>query len=271
MKIRKGFVHVVLVALALLCLAGCNPEYSIKVSSQDLRFGLASESQTFIVNANCKWKVTQNDDADWYTISPMEGKAKDSIVTVTVNDYSGGDFRSSSFVINSPGGHVYRTVFVSQNKLDFYGIVNKVFGVMSIERWNTDYANQIIEDSYEYHQYDPYDTTRGHQMYFLENGQGVQRNREKPYARYFPFEYEFDNVNNNLHLEFHLDNDSLEVYDLEVLCASDSLYRFIHEYESHSWERADQRKVATIHPGEKEFLLQQVSKRKKGGPVFITE
>jgi hypothetical protein len=66
------------------------------VSSQDLRFGLASESQTFTITANCKWSIIKNDDADWYTISPMSGKAKDSIVTVTVNDYSHGDFRGSS-------------------------------------------------------------------------------------------------------------------------------------------------------------------------------
>ena len=157
---------IVLSIITLLCVSSCVKDYSILLSSQDLRFGLASESQTLTINANCKWTITKNDDADWYTISPMSGKAKDSIVTVTVNDYSHGDFRGSSFVVNSPGSHIRRTVFVSQNKLDFDGLVNKVFGLTRLERWNTDYYGQIIEDEYDLDEYDPYDTTRGQRMYF---------------------------------------------------------------------------------------------------------
>lgn len=258
--------------LALMCMTGCVKDYSVKVSSQDLRFGLRPESKTFVIQANCKWTITKNDDADWYTISPMEGKAKDSIVTVTVADYGGGDYRGSSFVVSSPGGHVHRTVFVSQNRLNFYGIVNKVFGVMSIERWDTDYADQIIEDSYHLYEYDPYDTTRGQLMYFMENGQGVQRNRDLyNHAVYFPFEYEYDPANSILHIVFHLDDDSLEFYDPEVLCASDSLYRIFHEFQSHRWERADMRKVGTLNPGEKDFLLRSIKQRKGGKPLFITK
>lgn len=274
MNTRKRIQYVIIALLALIGIAGCKPDPApvLTVSSQDLRFGLSSETQTFVVNANCKWTITKNDDADWYTISPMSGKANDSIVTVTVNDYSGGDYRGSSFVVSSPGGHVYRTVFVSQNKLDFYGIVNKIFGVMSIERWDTDYADQIIEDSYHLYEYNPYDTTQGHLMFFMENGQGVQRNRDRfDHAVYFPFEYEYDPANSILHIVFHLEDETLEPYDPEVLCASDSLYRIIHEFKPHRWERADMRKVGILNPGDKDFLLRSVTKRKGGEPLFITE
>ena len=159
--------------LTLFCMSGCVKDYSILVSTQDLRFGLAPESQTLIVNANCKWTITKNDNADWYTISPMSGRANDSVVTITVSDYSGGDFRGSSFIVSSPGGHIHRKVFVSQNKIDFDGLVNKVFGLTTLEHWNTDYYGQIIEDEYDLYEYDPYDTTKGQRMYFFENGQGI--------------------------------------------------------------------------------------------------
>lgn len=259
--------------MVLLCLSGCVKDYSILVSSQDLRFGLQSESQTFIVNANCKWSVTKNDDADWYTVSPMSGKANDSIITVTVKNYSNGDFRGSSFVINSPGGHVYRTVFVSQNKLDFDGLVNKVFGLTCVEHWNTDYYGQIIEDEYDRHDYDPYDTTRGQRMYFFEDGQGIQRRvRERDDSVfYYSFEYAFDSDNNIFHIVFQLEDGSLEPYDPEVLCASDSLYRVFHEYKPNWWERADMRKVGTINPSEKALIMRNATKRKKGEPLFITD
>ena len=268
MKRRK--LVFALMALALLCLTGCVEDYSILVSTQDLRFGLEAESQTMIVNANCKWEVIKNDDADWYTVSPMSGRAKDSVVTITVEDYSGGDFRGSSFVISSPGGHIRRTVFVSQNKLDFDGMINKVFGLIKLEHWNTDFFGQIVEDSYETWEFDPYDTTRGQLMYFFEHGQGVQRNRELfDHAIYFPFEYEYDADSSILHIVFHLVNDSLEPYNPEVLCASDSLYRFMHEYKPDFFERADMRKVGTCSLDDHLMMRSKLSKRKQGGPIFM--
>ena len=259
----KPFLFVFSV-LALLCFSSCEPDYSIFVSTQDLNFGLEAETQTMIVRANCKWSITKNDDADWYTISPMSGKANDSIITVTVNDYSGGDYRGSSFVISSPGGHVYRTVFVSQNKIDFYGMINKVYGVMRVEHWNTDYYGMIIEDTYRDTIYDPYDTTSGYLMYFLDEGRGYQRDHHTDTVAWWSFDYEFDADSNILHIQFHLVDGGLESYDPTVLCASDSLYRVFHEWQPHFWERADMRKVGTITPEEKSLLLTRYAKNRKG-------
>lgn len=271
MKTKKK--SLVLIIMALLCLTSCVKDYSILVSSQDLRFGLQPDSQTITLTTNCKWTITKNDDADWYTISPMSGRSKDSIITVTVKDYSNGDFRGSSFVINSPGGHVYRTVFVSQNKLDFDGLVNKVFGLTYLEHWNTDFYGQIIEDDYDLYEYDPYDTTRGQRMYFFENGQGIQRRvRERDdCVLYYPFEYTYDYDSSIFHIVFYLEDGGLEPYNPQVLCASDSLYRIFHEYKPHWWERADMRKVGIVNSDEKAILRQKVSKRKKGEPIFNTD
>lgn len=270
---KKSFLHsLLMMALVMISLTGCVKEDSIIVSSQDLRFGLDAESQTFVVKANCKWMIFKNDDADWYTISPMSGKAKDSIVTVTVNDYNNGDFRGAWFTVSSRGGHIRRSILVSQNKLDFYGMVNKVYGVFSLEQWKTDYYGQIIDDEYDYWEYNPYDTTQGHLMYFLEDGVGYQRNRALyDHAIWFPFDYEFDADSSILHIVFHLANDSIEPYDPEVLCASDSLYRIYHEYKPHWFERADMRKIGTITSGEKAFLQQKFAKRKKGQPIFMNK
>ena len=259
----KPFLFVFSV-LALLCFSGCEPDYSIFVSTQDLNFGLEAETQTMIVRANCKWTIKKNDDADWYTISPMSGKANDSIITVTVNDYSGGDYRGSSFVISSPGGHVYRTVFVSQNKIDFYGMINKVYGVMRVEHWNTDYYGMIIEDTYRDTIYNPYDTTSGYLMYFLDEGRGYQRDHHTDTVAWWSFDYEFDADSNILHIQFHLVDGGLESYDPNVLCASDSLYRVFHEWQPHFWERADMRKVGTITPEEKSLLLTRYTQTRKG-------
>ena len=248
---------------------GCQKDYNVMVSSQDVRFGLDAESQTITVNANCKWTVTKNDNADWYTITPMSGRSRDSIVTISVDAYPNGDFRGSSFVIQSPGGHIRRTVFVSQNKLAF-DVANKVFGLTYLEHWNTDFFGQIIEDSYVMDEYDPYDTTKGQLMFFFEGDTGIQRRvRERDNAVfYYPFNYNYDADSSIFHIVFHLQNGGLETYAAEVLCASDSLYRVFHQYKPNWWERADMRKVGTITMEEKSLLQRTLSKRKGGQGIF---
>ena len=149
MKRKKVFLMMALMAVTVTGFLGCSKNYIIRVSTQNLWFGLEAETQTLEITANCEWTITRNDNADWYTISQMSGK-KDGVISVTVEALEDGDYRGSTFVISSPGGHVRRTIFVSQNKLDFDGMVNKVFGVMELEHWNTDFFDQMIEDSYQH-------------------------------------------------------------------------------------------------------------------------
>ena len=262
MNMKNRFFALVILAVTVLSFVSCNKTDSIWVSSQDFLFDLEQGTDTLIVRANCKWSIHKNDDADWYTISPMSGKAKDSIVIISVNAYPDGDFRGSSFVVNSPGGHIRRTVFVSQNKLDFYGIVNKIFGVYSLEHWNVDFYGQILEETYKHKEYNPYDTTTGYLMYFLDDGRGYQRDHHKDSAVFYAFTYEYSPLDQNLHVEFETIDGSPESYDAQVTCASDSLYRVFHEFKRMQFERADHRKVGYIAPAEKAALEQKALKHK---------
>lgn len=273
MKKQIHFIGFVLMLLVMAAgFAGCKDKYEMTISSQDVRFGMEAGTQTLILKANCKWTINKDDNDDWFTVSPMSGEPTDSIITVTVDECTQGDYRGAYFFVESPGGHVFRRVFVSQNKVDFYSMINKVYGATSIEHWNTDYFNQIIEDTYHHWVYDPFDTTQGQQMYFLEDGTGIQCNKvlhDEPL--YFPFTYEFDPVNNTLHIEFELVDGSPEPYDPEILHASDSIYRFYHEYKAHWHERAEMRKIGVVDPNAKALLKQKLTKRKGGEPIFIQE
>ena len=267
MKKKNIFLMLTLMLITAAGLMSCVKTYKIQVPTNNLWFNLESSSQTFNFTANCEWTITKNDDADWYTISTMSGK-NDGSLTITVEALEDADFRGSSFVINSPGGHVHRTVFVSQNKLDFDGLYNKIFGVSSRETWNTDYYDQMIEDSYKHKVYDPYDTATGYTMFFLADGTGVQMDHHKDTAVYYVFNYEYNPINQILHIEFETVDDAPENYAPQVLTASDSLFRFVHEYKEHWWERADMRKIGTINPDAKAVLKHKAIKRKGDGPIF---
>ena len=105
-------------------------------------------------------------------------------------------------------------------------------------------------------------------MYFLENGTGVQMDHHKDTAVYSLFQYEYNPINQILHIEFETVNDAPEDYDPQVLTASDSLFRFIHEYKDHWWERADMRKIGTVIPQERDFIKSVATKRKGDEPIF---
>lgn len=270
MKKKNRVLMMALMVMAAAALSSCGKDYVIRVSTQDLWYGLEAETKTIEITANCEWLVVKEDTATWYTISPMSGK-KDGTISVTVKALEDADFRGSKFYITSPGGHVRRTVFISQNKLYFDGMVNKVFGVMEVEHWNTDFYGQIIEDSYKHKVYDPYDTAAGYLMYFFEDGKGIQRDHHKDTAVYYAFTYRYDPIDQILHIEFETVTGAPESYAPNVLTASDSLYRFKHEYRANWWERADMRKIGTYAPQEMARFRNVATKRKKGEPIFMID
>jgi len=270
MKKTVNILVLAVIATVLMSLVGCVPDETIIVSKQECWFPKEAGSDTIIIHANCKWSVTCNNDADWFTISPMSGRKNDSILIVSVQPYDGEHFRSATFTIESKHGHVRRSMFLSQNNIEIQSLVNKVFGVMELEHWNTDYYDQIIEDTYKDSVYDPYDTTRGQLMIFLENGEGIQRRRKSTGAVYYRFTYDYNPSLRILHCEFETVTDTMEVYDTQVLTATDSLFRFIHEFKKHWWERADMRKIGTFQPQEKSELLRKAAKKreKSGEGIF---
>ena len=267
----KNRIHFLTMAALLFIMAasltGCVKTYKIQVPTNNLWFDLEAGSQTLDFTANCEWTITKNDDADWYTISAMSGK-NDGSLTITVEALEDADYRGSSFTINSPGGHVYRTIFVSQNKMDFDGLYNKVFGVSAVEHWNTDFYGQMIEDSYLHKEYDPYDTATGYQMYFLEDGLGAQRDKHADSTVWYLFHYEFNPITNRLDISFETVDGAPESYSPDVLTASDSLFRFMHEYKTNFWERADMRKIGNISAEEKALVKRSATRRKGDEPIF---
>lgn len=246
----------------------------LSITEDELWFTEGAETQTIGINAKCNWTVTIEDGADWYTVSPMSGSTIDNgNLTVTVQPYEGTEFRSSSFLITPDIGEGALRVRLSQNVLEFGSIVNTIFGVSFVEHWNTDFYGHLIEDSYISGNFDPNDTMTGFTMYFLENGEGLQRDVKEDSVYIWPFTYLYDSASRNLNIEFETGNDSTEIYNLNVLTATNRLFRFFHEFSGsgHSWERANMKKIGDIAPHEKSLLKRNAKKRSGRGPLFRLE
>lgn len=271
MKNNIKTIALALFAITFFALTGCHKNENITVSHDTLWFSTEASSQTIEITTDCSWSIEKNGDAQWYTVSPMSGeKAKNgATITISVNSFEGENYRSASFTIKSPKGKGNVTVNLSQNVVEFTDIINTVYGVTKVEHWNTDYAGNMIEDSYICVPFDPHDQTTGFTMYFAEDGIGAQEDRYNDSTVYYPFHYDYDSNTRNLHIEFELvDSTQTEVYNANVLTATEGMFRFQHEYKPNFWERAEMTKIGTINPNAKDAILRATAKRKENGPIF---
>lgn len=275
MKKQLKNLVVALFAIIALALVGCHRNETITVSDNDLWFSELSESQTFTITSDCSWTIEKNETANWYTISPTSGEKTNTgtVVTVTVNELENNNLRKASFTITSKRGTCTVNMPLTQVAVEFDNILNTVFGVKKVEQWNTDFYGNPIEDTHFIGRYDPFDTTYGYTMYFLEDSTGVQVDRHKHQTVYYPFQYAFDSQERNLYIDFLLEDSTHESYNASVLLACDAMFRLQHEYKPHFWEKIDMAKIGTIDPGEKSILKKAISKskRKGGGPIFNME
>ena len=273
MKKKIKVLKTALFLLIILSLVGCRKKEEISVIVDHLWFPKEAGVQDLELTANCKWTISIDDDADWYTIDPMSGK-NDKKILVVVQALGDLPSRTSSFTITSEKGTVQQQVRVSQNTdepTELRSITDMVFGVTSVTHWNVDYYGEMIEESYRHMEFDnPYDTASGYVMYFFQDSIGIQRdNVNGDSTTYYSFKYAFDPDARILHLEFETITDTSEIYNAPVLIATEELFRFQHEYMPMRWEISDMRKIGTLHPNQKTRIMRQATKKRKPkGGVF---
>ena len=269
-KLRK-LLPILLFAFVALIASSCKKE-KIEVSESNLWFKAQGGSQTIEVDATHGWKIQENSDFDWFTVTPMNSDESHSTITINVEplDAEAEGYRNGHISILSPKGGAQIVVLISQGDVEFIDIYNLVFGLMKEEQWNTDFYGLMIEDSYKCVEFNPYDTTTGFWMYFFEEGKGVQVDRyNQDTAVYYLFDYTYNTGDRKLDITFELVDGSHESYSPTVITATSELFRFEHEYKPHFWERSDMKKIGTIDPVEKASMLNRaVKKRKEAGPVF---
>lgn len=257
----------------MLSLVSCIKTEEMTVQVYNLWFPEEACVQELKITANCKWSISIDDAADWYTIDPMSGK-KDEVLKITVKALGDNSQRSSSFTITTARGQVKLQVRVSQNTdepADLESITNRVFGVATFAHWNVDYFGEVIEETYNRYEYNPNDTASGYQMYFMEDSIGFQKDNHADSTVYYQFKYYYDPNARIIHLDFVVEGDATEIYDAPVLVATEELFRFQHEYKPMRWEIADMRKIGTILPQDKTRMMKATKKRKPAGGVFQTE
>ena len=269
-NLRK-LLPILLLAFVAFAASSCKKD-KIEVSQHNLWFEADGGTKTIEVEATHGWRIQENSDFDWFTVTPTSSDENHSTITINVEplDAEAEGYRNGHISILSPKGGAQIVVLISQGEVEFSSIYNLVFGVTKEEQWNTDYFGLMIEDSYKCVEFDPNDTTTGFWMYFFEDNKGVQVDRyNQDTAVYYIFDYTYNIADRKLDITFELVDGSHESYSPTVITATPDLFRFEHEYKPNYWERSDMKKIGTIDPAKKATMLNHaVKKRKEVGPVF---
>ena len=255
-----------------------NGEY-IRVTENILSFFNEAETKTITVTSNCNWTITKEEDEDFdasfYTLSATSGSIGSNDLNIHVSEIFTSSNNLGLIRLKSDSGNTETPVRVKQNGRNETNITSTVWGIYKYERWNTDYFNNILDETYTVDDFNPSNfNSPGWTMFFLKNNHGEQSDRKYNQSGIleqviYPFDYEYDSVTHHLHITFENEDPEVnEYYDTDVLTLNDSIFVIQDEYRAHFFEKASMRKVGYVEENKNTDSPRKIGTKKRGQPLF---
>ena len=235
MKRTTIWMGILLIALAMLA-SSCGKKQHIKVSKTALTYSYAGGDDVFLVEADCNWEVIGM--PDWVTVNPSSGSGNGN-VAVTVKRNNSLLDRNHLIYVTSETGKTKKSIQVVQTKPDISAIVNKVWFALSDERWDTDYLDRIIPDSYRSYNYYSNDEYEHWFFYFTNAHDGYQIHTYNGDTVNYPFSFTYYPDVDSLDISFTVigDTTALEDYHTIIHQLDDEFFVFSHAYRPHQFEK----------------------------------
>ena len=190
----------------------------------------------FTVEANCEWTVTGV--PDWITVNPTSGENNNN-VAVNVSRNNTQDDRNALLTVVSTNGKAQKSIEVSQTPIDISALVRKVWFTRMEERWNSDYYDVVIPESYRsWTFYADYGYDQWF-FYFFEDNTGYEIHVYIDDTIYYPFQFSYEPDFDSLNISFSMVNDSvvMENYHTVVHQLDNEYFVFSHAYRPHQFEK----------------------------------
>lgn len=244
---------ILLFTLALLT-TSCGKKQHIIISKAALTYTYSGGNDVFQITADCGWEVSGM--TNWITVNPTTGNG-DGNVVVTVNRNTSGQDRNATLMITSENGKVRKSIQVIQVKADINAIIRKVWFTLTDERWDSDYFNQVIPDSYRIYRYYSNDEFEHWFFYFIDNSTGYQVRTYQGDTIYYPYTFTFYPDVDSLDISFEVIGDStiMEDYHTIIHQLNNEFFVFSHAYRPHQFEKVttanvtgDSKEVFRVNP-----------------------
>lgn len=116
-------------------------------------------------------------------------------------------------------------------------MINRVWFTTTEERWNTDYYDNYIPESYRSWTYYKTPGSENWLWYFFEDNVGYEIHTDNYDTIYYHFEYTYKFKNNSLYVKFETTDGSTEEYHATIDQIDDNNFIWTNEYRSHSFEK----------------------------------
>lgn len=254
---RKQSITIsLLLCVALVAFTSCRKKQSLEVSKSLIAFSFAGGTEPFKVTADCDWTVEVDNTQSWLTVSPTSGSSNDSVVTVTASRNSSVDNnRNTTIAVVSANGKIRREILIAQNKIDISAIARKVWFLRTNERWDTDYFNNVIPESYRSITYYSNPGFENWFFYFLEDSTGYQVRTYQGDTLQYHYHYIYYPKGDSLNMRFEAVGDSVEDYHTIIHILNNQEFGITNPYRPHQYERlymvnvtGDERGLLNINP-----------------------
>ena len=244
---------VLLFALAVLA-TSCGKKQHIIISKASLTYTYSGGNDVFRIEADCDWEVVGM--PDWITVNPTTGSG-DGNVVVTVKRNTISQDRNTTLHVVSDNGRTKKGIQIFQIRADINAIINKVWFTLTDERWDTDYLDQVIPESYRVYRYYSNEGFENWFFYFIDDHRGYQIRTFEGDTIYYPYLFTFYPDVDSLDISFEIIGDStiMEDYHTIVHQINGEYFVFSHAYRPHQFEMIttvnvspEQKKVFKVNP-----------------------
>lgn len=251
--------------IAVTFSACCNRQH-LDVSKSVIVFGYAGGNDFFNVEADCNWTIQVDDNQSWLTVNPISG-SNNASVAVTAHQNNGTANRSANITVVSENGKVSRRVVVTQSKVDISPVMGKVWFLRFYERWDMDYWNNVIPESYRSWTYYTDIQFENWYFYFYDDHTGYQVHTNQGDTIYHQYHYDFYPDGDSLNIVFENINSTTEDYHAIIHELNNGNFSFSDPYDWHEYEKLNLVNVSTSKRNELKINKAKIAP-KTAGPLI---
>ena len=251
---RKTIWIGLLLLTLIVSVTSCRKKQTINLSKEQIVFTYSGGDDVFQVEANCEWTVTGM--PDWITVNPVSGE-KDGNVAVNVARNDTQNDRHAMLTVVSANEKAKKSIEITQTPIDISALVRKVWFTRTEERWNSDYYDVVIPESYRSWTFwadEGYDQWF---FYFFEDNIGYQIHVYRDDTIYYPYHFNYEPDFDSLNICYEMVSDTVELEDYHTVVhrLDDEYFIFSHAYRPHQFEQVtavnvtgDEKKAFRINP-----------------------
>ena len=244
---KKQALGMVIILFTFSVLAtSCGKKHHLEIQKDRIAFNYLGGTDVFSVKADCSWNIQYDGETGWFTLSQEEGEQGSTVIEVNAERNTSGHDREAWLTVRSSDGKVKKDIPVVQNWVDISLIEQKLWFLRYYTRWDKDYYNHLIPESWHEYYYYTEEDMHNWYLYFADDTIGYQvhiypKDTEgKRDTIYHPFEYLYFPVGDSLIISFETVSDSLtEDYHATINELNNEYFNFTNEYLWHRFERLD--------------------------------